>query len=79
MSNETQESLSKLETLEHSSIENSNEVQPVELSKNEEVASEASFEHVEYSRCPCTSGCGSNYSISGNCPCTSSCGSNYRK
>lgn len=79
MSNEIQESLSKLETLELSSIENSNEVQPVELGQNEEVTSDASFEHVEYSRCPCTGGCGNNYSITGNCPCTGGCGSNYRK
>lgn len=72
----------KLEKIEVEALEDTNEISPLE-STNEVIDGVENFieieEAVELSRCPCSGGCGSNFSMSGSCSCTGSCGSNYRK
>lgn len=72
----------KLEKIESSVIgEDFDEVSPlaidlesVDFSSPESISPDV----IEMSTCPCTGGCGSNYSH-GDCLCTGNCGSNYHK
>ena len=87
MNNESFENLNKLEQIEASAIENSDEIMPLEYNleltdvATEQVEALAQSEeinhNVEMSSCRCTGGCGSGYSMTNNCRCTGGCGSSY--
>ncbi len=78
MSKQLLETLNKLEALESIAIENTNEVQPLEMKENEDSAENVELDFVEYSSCRCSSSCGSNYNQT-TCRCSAGCGSNYNK
>ena len=80
MNQELSETNEKLEKIEAEALADTNEVSPLESTNEVKDSTETTIEEdVEFSRCPCSGGCGSNYSVSGSCPCSGSCGSNYRK
>lgn len=80
MKQELLETNEKLEKIEVEALQDTSEVTPLESTDEVIDSIENTIEDdVEFSRCPCSGGCGSNYSISGSCPCSGSCGSNYRK
>lgn len=70
------ETLNKLEALESVTIENANEIQPLEIKEYKDLAENVDL--VEYSICRCSSTCGSNYSRV-ECRCSIGCGSNYNR
>lgn len=79
MSQEKLEANEKLEQIEVEALENTNEVAPLEENQETVECSETFGEpDMEMSTCPCTGGCGSNYST-GGCQCSGNCGSNYHK
>lgn len=79
MSNENLETNEKLEKIEQSALENTEEVTPlennIEVIESTESITEPSM---ELSTCICTGGCGSNFS-QGSCTCMGNCGSNFHK
>lgn len=80
MVNENFEKNEKLEQIEANALEFNDDVTPLELNEQEvveasDVNEQPSF---EMSNCPCSGGCGNNYSY-GNCICSGNCGNNYHK
>lgn len=79
MSEEIFESNEKLEKIEANALESTEKVTPLEGFLNDvEIPESVNEPIIEMSTCPCSGGCGSNYSF-GNCICSGSCGSNYHK
>lgn len=79
MSQEKLEINEKLEKIEAEALENTNEVLPLEENiETVECAENFGEPDMEMSTCPCTGGCGSNYST-GSCTCSGNCGANYHK
>lgn len=74
MGNENLETTEKLEKIEDSALENTQEVAPIAESK-ETTTMELQVQEplIEMSTCTCTGGCGGSYST-GNCICTGNCG-----
>lgn len=79
MNNENLEANEKLEQIEASALEGTEEVSPLEgTQESMEIPEDLSEPTMEMSICSCTGGCGSNYSF-GGCTCSGNCGSNYHK
>lgn len=80
MSTEFSEINEKLEKIESNSLENINEVQPLEYQSDTDKAIEGIQEYsISFQgSCICSGRCGSNYnSTGGKCICSGNCGSNY--
>lgn len=79
MNNEKIEDNEKLEKIESSALEDTQDIMPLEEHNDIEELCNVSQESImEMSTCLCSGGCGSNYS-SGDCLCSGNCGSNYHK
>lgn len=77
----TETTENKLETIEASALEGSNqEVSPIkDTNEKTEVNAEIQEPSIEMSTCHCTGGCGGSYST-GNCHCSGNCGgASYHK
>ena len=70
----------KIEKIEQSIIDDCEDISPLKSDGelNLDCVESVNSEGIEMSTCPCTGGCGSNFST-GNCPCTGNCGSNFHK
>ena len=80
MNTEFSEINEKLEKIESSSLENINDVQPLENLGETDKAIEGIQEYnISFQgSCICSGRCGSNYnSTGGKCICSGNCGSNY--
>lgn len=80
MNTEFSEINEKLEKIESNSLENINDVQPLESLCETDKAIEGIQEYsISFQgSCTCSGRCGSSYNSTGNkCTCSGNCGSNY--